>query len=49
MLLSGSDFLNYQVWQPDLRHCGACAATQTDWNRVARDVVPVDRIGRARA
>lgn len=25
------EFLNYQVWQPDLAALGACAAVQTDW------------------
>jgi spore coat protein U-like protein len=31
MLLSGTDYLDYRVWQPDLTNLGACAATQTDW------------------
>jgi spore coat protein U-like protein len=31
MLLSGSDYLAYQVWQPDLAALGACAATPIDW------------------
>lgn len=31
MLLGTSDYLDYQVWQPDLAALGACAATQTDW------------------
>lgn len=26
-----TDYLDYQVWQPDLAALGACAATQTDW------------------
>lgn len=26
-----SDYLDYQVWQPDLAALGACAAVQTDW------------------
>lgn len=25
------EFLNYQVWQPDLAALGGCAAAQTDW------------------
>ena len=26
-----ADYLDYQVWQPDLTSLGACAAAQTDW------------------
>lgn len=29
-----SDYLDYQVWQPDLTALNACAATQTDWTGV---------------
>lgn len=28
---ASSDYLDYQVWQPDLAALGGCAATQTDW------------------
>lgn len=31
MLFGTSDYLDYQVWQPDLAALGACAAAQTDW------------------
>lgn len=26
-----ADYLDYQVWQPDLASLGACAAVKTDW------------------
>jgi spore coat protein U-like protein len=26
-----TDYLDYQVWQPDLTSLASCAATQTDW------------------
>lgn len=28
---TSTDYLDYQVWQPDLTALGACAAVQTDW------------------
>lgn len=31
MLLGTTDYLNYQVWQPDLAALGGCAAAKTDW------------------
>lgn len=28
---TSTDYLDYQVWQPDLAALGACATVQTDW------------------
>ena len=46
MLLSGTDYLDYQVWQPDLANLGSVRSDADRLDRGDGDVVPVDRLGR---